>query len=65
MAPPTAVTRWQPLAVTGQVLDIINTPEVLNGVKLSVTSGFVERLTAAINNQTAMACSRRSAVWGC
>lgn len=39
-------------AVAGQVLDIINTPEVLSGVKQR-HQWFVERLTA-INNQTGM-----------
>ena len=39
-------------AVAGQVLDIINTPEVLNGVKQR-HQWFVERLTA-INNQTGL-----------
>ena len=39
-------------AVAGQVLDIINTPEVLNGVKQR-HQGFVERLTA-INSKTGL-----------
>jgi succinylornithine aminotransferase len=48
-------------AVAGQVLDIINTPEVLKGVKQR-HDWFVERLNA-INGKTA--CLKKFAVWGC
>ena len=51
---PDVLSTANPLAtaVAGQVLDIINTPEVLNGVKQR-HQWFVERLTA-INSKTAL-----------
>ncbi|VDZ79291.1 succinylornithine transaminase [Salmonella bongori] len=51
MVPPTVVIRWRP-AVAGKVLDIINTPEMLNGVRQR-HDAFIERLNT-INERFSM-----------
>ncbi len=48
-------------AVAGELLSIVNTPEVLSGVRQR-HQWFCERLQAIT---PAMACSRRSAAWDC